>query len=48
MTWSTASALTIVGPEVETDNGYYITWPVDRRTAEADALIDWLRAEAVR
>lgn len=41
-------ALTIVGPEVETGNGYYITWPVDRRTAEADALIDWLRAEAVR
>ncbi|MEM9200402.1 MAG: LysR substrate-binding domain-containing protein [Actinomycetota bacterium] len=36
-------ALTIVGPEVASGRGYYVTWPHDRRTAGADLLVDWLR-----
>lgn len=39
-------ALVTVGPEVTSERGYYVTWPEDRRSAEVDALVGWLRAEA--
>ncbi|MEM8705964.1 MAG: LysR substrate-binding domain-containing protein [Actinomycetota bacterium] len=38
-------ALTVVGPEISSGRGYYVTWPEDRRAVEADALVSWLRDE---
>lgn len=35
-------ALVVVGPEVRSANGYYVTWPSGRPSEPVNALIDWL------
>ena len=35
-------ALVVVGPEVTSPNGYYVTWPSGRPSEPVQALIDWL------
>ena len=35
-------ALEIVGPEVRSSRGYYVTWPTGRPSEPVQALIDWL------
>jgi LysR family transcriptional regulator, glycine cleavage system transcriptional activator len=35
-------ALVVVGPEVRSDNGYYVTWPAGRPTEAVVALTAWL------
>jgi DNA-binding transcriptional LysR family regulator len=35
-------ALTVVGPEVASPRGYYVTWPEGQPTDAVGALIDWL------
>lgn len=35
-------ALQIVGPEVQSSRGYYVTWPNGRGGPAIDALVDWL------
>jgi DNA-binding transcriptional LysR family regulator len=35
-------ALVVVGPEVRSSNGYYITWPSGRPSEPVQRLIDWL------
>jgi LysR family transcriptional regulator, glycine cleavage system transcriptional activator len=35
-------ALVVVGPEVRSSNGYYVTWPAGRPSEPVQALIDWL------
>jgi LysR family glycine cleavage system transcriptional activator len=37
-------ALVIVGPEVQSASGYYITWPSGNPSPAVTALIDWLSA----
>jgi LysR family transcriptional regulator, glycine cleavage system transcriptional activator len=39
-------ALEIVGPEVRSDRGYYVTWPAGRKTAAVTALTKWFVAAA--
>ncbi len=39
-------ALEIVGPEVRSLRGYYITWPAGHPSAAVEALTDWLVAVA--
>ena len=39
-------ALQIVGPEVRSHRGYYITWPAGRPTVAVEALTDWLISAA--
>lgn len=38
-------ALTIVGPEVESSRGYYVTWPQGEPSAAVAALIGWLEQQ---
>ena len=38
-------ALEIVGPEVRSSRGYYVTWPSGGGGETVDALVDWLLAE---
>lgn len=35
-------ALTVVGPEVRSKRGYYVTWPAGRPNEAVEAMIDWL------
>jgi DNA-binding transcriptional LysR family regulator len=35
-------ALVVVGPEVRSSNGYYVTWPAGQPSEPVQALIDWL------
>lgn len=35
-------ALVVVGPEVTSSRGYYVTWPAGPPTAAVQALIDWI------
>ena len=37
-------ALEVVGPEVRSDRGYYVTWPLGERSAAVEALTEWLAA----
>jgi DNA-binding transcriptional LysR family regulator len=39
-------ALEIVGPEVRSDRGYYVTWPAGRPTTAVTALTEWFVAAA--
>ncbi len=39
-------ALTIVGPEVRSDRGYYVTWPSGRPSAAVQAVVEWFRVQA--
>ena len=39
-------ALQIVGPEVRSHRGYYITWPAGRPTVAVEALTAWLISAA--
>jgi DNA-binding transcriptional LysR family regulator len=39
-------ALVIVGPEVRSDRGYYVTWRQGTPSPAVDALIEWLAAQA--
>ena len=39
-------ALQVVGPEVRSHRGYYITWPAGRPTVAVEALTDWLISAA--
>ena len=39
-------ALEVVGPEVRSDRGYYVTWPAGRPTDAVSALTEWLVAAA--
>lgn len=39
-------ALEVVGPEVRSDRGYYVTWPSGRPTPAVAALTDWLISAA--
>ena len=34
--------MVVVGPGVDSDRSYYVTWPAGR-TALVDGLVDWLR-----
>jgi LysR family glycine cleavage system transcriptional activator len=38
-------ALVVVGPEVQTASGYYVTWPSGTASPAVTALIDWLIAD---
>ncbi len=38
-------ALVVVGPEVRSTNGYFVTWPVGKSSPAVTALIDWLLAD---
>ncbi len=35
-------AFVVVGPEVRSSRGYYVTWPAGPPSAAVDAVIDWL------
>lgn len=39
-------ALVVVGPEVRSDRGYYVTWRAGRPSDAVAALVDWLVAQA--
>ncbi len=38
-------ALQLVGPEVRSSRGYYVTWPTSGGGATVDALVEWLLAQ---
>ena len=38
-------ALVVVGPEVCSRRGYYITWPAGQPTEAVRSLIDWLDSQ---
>ncbi len=38
-------ALVVVGPEVQSASGYYVTWPSGKPSPVVAALIDWLLAD---
>ncbi|MEO6651323.1 MAG: LysR substrate-binding domain-containing protein [Ilumatobacteraceae bacterium] len=38
-------ALVVVGPEVKSTRGYYVTWPSGPPSSAVQALVDWLTAE---
>jgi DNA-binding transcriptional LysR family regulator len=38
-------ALVVVGPEVRSASGYYVTWPSGKPSPAVTALIDWLYAD---
>ena len=38
-------ALTVVGPEVQSTRGYYVTWPLGEPSAAVAALIGWLEQQ---
>ncbi len=38
-------ALEMVGPEVRSSRGYYVTWPASNGGERVDALVDWLLAD---
>ncbi|MEP7203916.1 MAG: LysR substrate-binding domain-containing protein [Ilumatobacteraceae bacterium] len=38
-------ALVVVGPEVRSASGYYVTWPSGKPSPAVTALIDWLLAD---
>ncbi len=38
-------ALEVVGPEVRSSRGYYVTWPASNSDERVDALVDWLLAD---
>lgn len=38
-------ALVVVGPEVRSSSGYFVTWPAGKSSQAVTALIDWLLTE---
>ena len=38
-------ALVVVGPELQSASGYYVTWPSGKRSPAVTALIEWLLAD---
>jgi len=39
-----SGVLEVVGPEVSSGRSYHVTWPMGRRTAAVDALVEWLES----
>jgi DNA-binding transcriptional LysR family regulator len=40
-----SDALRVVGPEVRSSLGYYMTWPAGARSPAVDALVNWLTSD---
>ncbi len=39
-------ALVVVGPEIKSERGYYVTWRQGEATSQVQAVVDWLNASS--